>query len=407
VTGVERSSSSTARTGNGTRLVSKGIALSLVGVTVIATAISFSARPGSADSIQSDQAYAAQLVQQIQNEDNKISELNEQYDEAQVKLQQIDGQIKTNEVSVAHAGNAVQSDISTLRNQAVMEYISGGSSSGIAQLFSGSGTTQSDAQEYENLAGGDITSLIDQLHVDQQNLAVQRGQLNANQTAQRNTINAITTSKQQAQAEEQQLSQTLSQVRGRIATLVHQQQVAEQQAQERAFLAAQKRAQEEAAARAAAAAAAQAAAAQAAQAAEQSAISQGSSGSGSDSAPPAGSGAGEIAVHAAETQLGVPYVWGGSTPGVGFDCSGLTMWSWAQAGVELPHSAALQMQEVQPVSINDLQPGDLLFYYDSPGYVGHVTMYVGPGTMIQAEETGTDIMYTPIWYQNLAGAGRP
>jgi cell wall-associated NlpC family hydrolase len=83
------------------------------------------------------------------------------------------------------------------------------------------------------------------------------------------------------------------------------------------------------------------------------------------------------------------------------------MWSWAQAGVELPHSAAMQMEVVTPVPMNDLEPGDLLFYYDSPGYVGHVTMYVGGGEMIQAEETGTDIMYTPVWYQNLAGAGRP
>ena len=83
------------------------------------------------------------------------------------------------------------------------------------------------------------------------------------------------------------------------------------------------------------------------------------------------------------------------------------MWSWEQAGVSLPHSAAMQMQVTTRVPLNDLQPGDLLFYYDSPGYIGHVTMYVGPGEMIQAEETGTDIMITPIWYTNLAGAGRP
>ena len=98
----------------------------------------------------------------------------------------------------------------------------------------------------------------------------------------------------------------------------------------------------------------------------------------------------------------MPYVWGGATPGVGFDCSGLTMWAWAQAGVSLPHSAAMQMASTTPVPLSDLQPGDLLFYSDGSGYIGHVTMYVGPGEMIQAEETGTSIMITGIWSNNLA-----
>jgi len=386
--------------------VLKSATLGLVGVTVIAAAVFSSARPGTADSISSDKAYAAQLVAQIQQENNQISELNEEYDQAEVQLGQIDAQITTNTKSVAHAGRTVHSDIGSLRNQAVMEYISGGSGSGIAELFAGSGTTQSDAQEYDNLAGGDVSSLIDQLHVDEQSLAVQRGQLNADEAAKRSTLAKLASSRQQAQQEEQQLTQTLSQVRGRIATLVAQQQAAERAAQEAAFVAAQARQRQIAEEQQQAALAAQQAAAAAA---AQQAIQQTnpSSGSSPTDPPPSNGSAGAQAVAAAETQLGVPYVWGGATPGVGFDCSGLTMWSWEQAGVSLPHSAAMQMEVTTPVSINDLQPGDLLFYYDSPGYVGHVTMYVGPGEMIQAEETGTNIMITPIWYNNLAGAGQP
>ena len=109
---------------------------------------------------------------------------------------------------------------------------------------------------------------------------------------------------------------------------------------------------------------------------------------------------------AAESQIGVPYVWAGATPGEGFDCSGLTMWAWAQAGVSLSHSAAAQYDESVHVPLSDLQPGDLLFY-DEGGTIGHVTMYVGPGEMVQAEETGTNIQITGIWTSGLVGAGRP
>ena len=117
-------------------------------------------------------------------------------------------------------------------------------------------------------------------------------------------------------------------------------------------------------------------------------------------------GGGAEAVAAAESQIGVPYVWAGATPGVGFDCSGLTMWAWAHAGVSLSHSAADQYAEPMHVPLSDLQPGDLLFYREG-GTIGHVTMYVGPGEMVQAMETGTNIQVTGIWTSGLVGAGRP
>ena len=95
-------------------------------------------------------------------------------------------------------------------------------------------------------------------------------------------------------------------------------------------------------------------------------------------------------MQAAESQIGVPYVWGGESPkgsaSPGFDCSGLTAWSWGQVGVGLPHYSGAQMADSTPVPVSDLQPGDLLFY--GPGGSEHVAMYVGPGTMIEAPYTG-------------------
>ena len=84
-------------------------------------------------------------------------------------------------------------------------------------------------------------------------------------------------------------------------------------------------------------------------------------------------------------------MWGGESPkgsaSPGFDCSGLTAWSWGQAGVGLPHYSGAQMADSTPVPVSDLQPGDLLFY--GPGGSEHVAMYVGRGTMIEAPYTGS------------------
>jgi len=112
-----------------------------------------------------------------------------------------------------------------------------------------------------------------------------------------------------------------------------------------------------------------------------------------------------IAVRAAYSVLGVPYQWAGASPSTGFDCSGLTMWSWAHAGVSLPHSSALQYQVIRHVSRSQLLPGDLVFFY-SP--ICHVGMYVGNDTMIHAPHTGSYVQLTRFsTYPSFVGAGRP
>jgi cell wall-associated NlpC family hydrolase len=101
----------------------------------------------------------------------------------------------------------------------------------------------------------------------------------------------------------------------------------------------------------------------------------------------ASSQAAQIAVQTALAQVGKPYVWGASGPG-SFDCSGLTMYSYAAAGVALPHSSSTQSTMGKPVSRDQLQPGDLVFFY-SP--VSHVGMYIGNGQMVHASTEGTPV----------------
>jgi len=122
---------------------------------------------------------------------------------------------------------------------------------------------------------------------------------------------------------------------------------------------------------------------------ERNLIGGGSGGGGQ--APPgaiiAPSEAARIAVETAYAQLGDSYAWGADGPDA-FDCSGLTMYSYAAAGVSLPHSSRSQSTMGVPVSRSELQPGDLVFYY-SP--VSHVAIYVGDGQIIHASTYGVPV----------------
>ncbi|WP_328806900.1 C40 family peptidase [Nocardiopsis coralli] len=126
-----------------------------------------------------------------------------------------------------------------------------------------------------------------------------------------------------------------------------------------------------------------------------------------------GSEAGQRAVEWALDQLGVPYVWGGNGPqDGGFDCSGLTQQAWSAAGVDIPRVTTDQLAEGDPVGMDELEPGDLLFYNRGPDpQPGHVTMYAGDGEMINAPATGKVVRLDPIdmeyYAEAFAGAVRP
>jgi peptidoglycan DL-endopeptidase CwlO len=100
---------------------------------------------------------------------------------------------------------------------------------------------------------------------------------------------------------------------------------------------------------------------------------------------------------AALSRVGLPYVWGGAGPSV-FDCSGLVQWSLRQAGLVMPRVAADQARTGPLVALNDLRPGDLLFYHTdatAPTYISHVAIYLGNGQMEQAPEPGENVEVVP------------
>jgi cell wall-associated NlpC family hydrolase len=110
------------------------------------------------------------------------------------------------------------------------------------------------------------------------------------------------------------------------------------------------------------------------------------------------------AVSTALSQLGTPYVVGGQAPG-GFDCSGLVLYAYAQAGIQLPRTAAEQLAATPHVPAGSLQPGDLLFFY--PG-VTHVGIYIGNGLMVDSPHIGASVRVDQYqWFGPLVGVSRP
>ncbi len=119
---------------------------------------------------------------------------------------------------------------------------------------------------------------------------------------------------------------------------------------------------------------------------------------------------GQAAVEIAKQFLGVPYVYGGTTPR-GFDCSGLMQYVYAQLGYKINRVAADQMKNGIPIPREELAPGDLVGFYSSAGggYIGHIGMYVGDGMMIHAPHTGDVVKYTSIdgsYYSSRFAGGR-
>jgi cell wall-associated NlpC family hydrolase len=395
---------------------------------------------GTNSQISSLQARAQALAEQITTDQNEVSVDAEQYDEDTVLLQE-------DQITLAKTLRQLKATRKQLRavharaqKAAIEAYVTGdGFDSQVGGILNSSVNDAQSAAVYSDIVVHSLKAAMNQLHVVTDTLAVERATEAKTTAAAARAQLSADNARDAAQAATLNVESALSQVKGQLSALVLKKEQEIAAAKAAAALAAARAA----AARAAAAeraAAAQAARAKAAAAARQAqdnnatATSASSANSAEDDGQwPFGPGTGPDqpgfgetlvpagtnpqgleAVAAAESYLGVPYVWGGASR-QGVDCSGLAMVVWQAAGVDLLHGATIQDQESTPVNLLDIEPGDLLFYHfpnDGPLPITHVAIYIGSGpygtnTIIQAAEVGTNVAYYSMYWDGFVSAGRP
>ena len=354
-------------------------------------------RPAAADAISDKQAEAQRIVDQLQAQGDRLSQLAEQYDQARLKADQVDQQATSARAQLAQSDNDLRAAVARVKAQAVDAYVRGGSLA-TASLANANGSSDpSRRDQYLSAVIGAQQDAIDGLRVARQLVADRQTALSRARQAANQALARVNADQAAAASVQQAEQATLRSVKGELAGLV---------------AAAAKRQADADAAKARAAMAARGGSTPSPAPAPRTV--GGSPGHTTTTRPgggvatppgpppPPAQGA-SAAVAKAKQQLGKPYQYGGAGPDT-YDCSGLTMVAWQAGGVSLPHSAEAQYSVTTRVAIADLQPGDLVFY-GSP--IHHVGIYTGGGQMIEAPQTGEVVQYASIYRSDLVGAGRP
>jgi cell wall-associated NlpC family hydrolase len=374
----------------------------LVAALVATTAVAVPA--AHAGQLADERAQAQALSDRIDALGQQESALAERYDSGAIALQRANARVAASAKALASAKAGQAHTLKLLEQAALEAYVGGGPQVALADPVPLKNLNEALLrQEFEETLASSQADVLDQYRLAAALASTAHQRLVAARNADASQLAKLDKYRQQVQGVQDQVVAAENQVKGKIAVLVaqirHQELLAEQAAAARAAAAERAAAARAAAAEQAAAAAARVRDEQALQAQQvqaqdlpaQQATSQPPTANPTFSPPPSASGA-AIAVAAAESRVGDPYVWGAAGPDA-FDCSGLTMWAWAQAGANLPHFSGDQYYDTTHIPLSDLEPGDLVFPAD-PGQ--HVAMYVGNGEIVQAPYTGEDVQIVPL-----------
>jgi peptidoglycan DL-endopeptidase CwlO len=330
----------------------------LLGVVALAAAASANADPGS---VAAKQAQAQQVLSQIGQIDQSLGAAVEQYNLANVKLHKIEGDMRENKKQLTLARANLKISQKSLAARLVTAYTSTEDNTTLAVLL-GSTSLEDMLNRVEtiNSTSSQDANIVRQVRTSKLAIQQHERELRDAHAAQQDIVAQKAAQRRHIESQLAARRSLLSSIRGEIVRL----KAAEAAQQRRLAAEAQARI-----------------ATQPTTPAPVTGVGVGASTpEGSTVAPPnVHGGVVGIAMH----YLGVPYVWGGASPG-GFDCSGLVMYVFAQIGVSLPHSSYAQAGMGSPVSMSQLQPGDLIFFTGA----SHVGIYIGGGQFIHAPHTG-------------------
>ncbi len=392
------------------------IAATLIATTAL-TAGTLAAPPAHADSTSDERARVQKYLDALDNLDNQMGQTNEDTLAAQGKLTQLQSDIAVLQRQVSTQSGELGKLQQLLTNIAIDRFTASGSAAQNPLLTDSSAFAE--AQQRDALArvamnagiadADDAQNVVDQLTDRQRRLARKKREAAALVATLNAKTSRLTALQSQYQALEADAKKDLKQA-------IIDQEIARRkaEAERRAAIALAKARKAEALRQARAAAAAKAAAAARRRAAQHPAGGgRGGGGSGGGTKTPepppiknypGTSGRAGIAVSAALSQQGTPYHFGMSSPGRGFDCSGLTSYAWARAGVYLPHQSAQQYAVTPHVPESAASPGDLIFFH-SP--ISHVGLYIGGGQMVHAPRTGDVVRVVGVDWDRAVGVSRP
>jgi cell wall-associated NlpC family hydrolase len=372
-----------AQTPLGSRLMSRKPAPLVA--AALAGALLAGSRADANPDVRAKQAQAQEIVAQVQALGEEVGAAAERFNGANYRLQQLTGELRMTRRDLARARSMQRAAQDRLAERLVQLYTS--DEPGALEVILGAESLDDvlDALETRERVADQDAAIVEQVHAYRTRVAQRAQQLRRARTEQATVVKQRAAERASIEAKLAERERLLGSVRAEIARLRAQERArqAELERRVRAALAARRRT--------IAAAAESDAAPREAHQHDSEPVAAPSSEQSSPAVapppaapPPADASRGAQVVAIAMRYLGVPYKWGGASPSTGFDCSGLTMYVYAQIGISLPHYAAAQYGMGVPVSRDQLQPGDLVFYRG----LGHMGMYIGGGNYIHAPQTG-------------------